>query len=286
MAVALTSPMATRAGAGRRRMGGVRELPFRRPGLRITTIGGFAVERAGRPAGAIEFERQKARSLLAALLCAGEPVHRERLLEWFWPEVAPERGLACLHTTLHAVRRGLEPELRRGAASGFLTRQGSSYRLELRERDRWDAGLVLQAAREASSAAGAGLPLPRLEEVEALCDGTFLPEWPYDDWSQGRRLQIQEASRLLTERLAEAQMAAGHPEGAASRYRRLLALEPERESWHRGLMRAYFQAGELGLALRQYDVCRTLLRRKQGSEPGRETRALYLELLRAEVERP
>jgi hypothetical protein len=97
MAVAQTSPIAPSAVAGRRRMGVLRESPFRRPGLRINAIGGFAVEREDRPAGAIEFERHKARSLLAALLCAGEPVHRERLLEWFWPEVALGRGLAWPH---------------------------------------------------------------------------------------------------------------------------------------------------------------------------------------------
>jgi len=34
----------------------------------------------------------------------------------------------------------------------------------------------------------------------------------------------------------------------------LPALEPESECWHRALMRAYTAAGEVGLALRQYDA--------------------------------
>jgi DNA-binding SARP family transcriptional activator len=59
-----------------------------------------------------------------------------------------------------------------------------------------------------------------------------------------------------------------------------VAREPEREGWHRDLMTAYAAAGERALALRQFHACRAVLRREQGVEPGAETRALYLSLLR------
>jgi DNA-binding SARP family transcriptional activator len=84
----------------------------------------------------------------------------------------------------------------------------------------------------------------------------------------------------VVEGLARALAAASDPQGAVTRYRRLLALEPEREGWHRSLMRVYAGAGERALALRQFHACRTVLRREQGIEPGPETQSLYLELLR------
>ena len=86
----------------------------------------------------------------------------------------------------------------------------------------------------------------------------------------------------MVERLAAALVDAGRPREAIPRYRRLLLLEPEREGWHRDLMRAYAAAGERALALRQFHACRTLLRREQGVEPDAETRALYAALLREE----
>ena len=46
-------------------------------------------------------------------------------------------------------------------------------------------------------------------------------------------------------------------------------------------MRAYAQAGERPLALRQFHACRTLLR-ALGIEPSAETRELYSSLLREE----
>jgi DNA-binding SARP family transcriptional activator len=250
-----------------------------RPRLRITTMGRFEVERDGTLLDAVDFERQKARALLAALICAGEPVHRELLLDWFWGGLAPDRGLRCLHTALHSLRRALEPWLRPRATSTFVWRGGDSYRLELDDRDRWDGGELLRAARDQWTN-GATAPLHRLERIEALCAGSFLPEWPYEEWTQRRRCEIEEASRTVIERLAGALVASGRPAEAIPRYRRLLSLEPGRESWHRGIMQAYRQAGELGLAIRQYEICRTFLRRTLGSEPGEQTRALLVELLR------
>ncbi len=55
---------------------------------------------------------------------------------------------------------------------------------------------------------------------------------------------------------------------------RLVALDPLRESSQRILMQAYCDAGENGLALKQYERCRELLRRELNVEPARETQDL------------
>src|SRR5690606_30745319 len=80
-----------------------------RPPLRIVTFGSFQVLRGGAPVPERALRRRKARGLLAALACAGGAVHRETLVEWFWPELPADRGRAALHTTLHDLRRALEP---------------------------------------------------------------------------------------------------------------------------------------------------------------------------------
>src|SRR5437879_3341203 len=128
-----------------------------RPPIRLVTMGAFVVERAGTPVPAADFQRRKGRAVLAALLCAGEPVHRDQLLEWFWPALAPERGLACLFTTLYALRRAIEPSLSRGVASSFVVCNGESYRLDLGEDDSWDGGEILHAAGIAAVAGAEGL---------------------------------------------------------------------------------------------------------------------------------
>ena len=112
--------------------------------------------------------------------------------------------------------------------------------------------------------------------------GPFLAEWPYEDWAVARRDRAEEAFRLVLEELALALARAGRHRAAAERWRRLVSLDPEREGWHRGLMRSYAAADERALALRQFHACRAVLRRRQGIEPGAETRSLYAAILREE----
>src|SRR5262245_11100466 len=52
-----------------------------------------------------------------------------------------------------------------------------------------------------------------------------------------------------------------------------------REEWHRGLMRVYAAMGERGLALRQYQACRSHLRSALEAEPSELTRQLYEQIL-------
>lgn len=252
--------------------------------LFLVTMGGFGVEAGARRLDTADFGRRKARALLAALLCAGEPVHRERLLEWFWPSLAPRRGLACLYTTLHALRRTLEPRLGPGGASSHVLLEGETYRLDLGPDGGWDGARILDAAETPADAVDPN-GVASLERAETLCRGSFLPEWPYEPWAEQRRGEVEQAAQAVIARLAEIELARGRPERAAARYRRLLADDPEREAWHRGLMRAYAEAGEFGLALRQYAACRSHLRRVQGGLPSPQTTRLYASLLRSELDR-
>ena len=73
----------------------------------------------------------------------------------------------------------------------------------------------------------------------------------------------------------------GRPGAAIERYRHLVELDGEREGWHRALMRAYAQAGERPLALRQFHACRATLRSRLGHRAQRrDARALLLAALR------
>jgi DNA-binding SARP family transcriptional activator len=257
--------------------GGRRSPP--RPPIRFIALGGFGVLRGGMKIPLTAFRRERGRSLLAALLCAGGPVHREVLLEWFWPSLSPERGMRAFHVTLYELRRVLEPELERGAASSVIMAEGEAYRLSLGAGDSYDAAEFMHLARPRSGQEGAAARLARLHSAERIHAGPLFPEWPYEGWADGRRAEVERTHRKVLEDLAEALRAVGQPKAAAARYEVLLALDPEREAWHRGLMRAYVQDGERALALRQYHACRRVLRSRLGVEASAETRALYQELL-------
>jgi DNA-binding SARP family transcriptional activator len=250
-----------------------------RPAVRLRTLGGLQVTVGGRVVPDAAYRRRKARAVLAMLACARAPVHRDALLAAHWPDLEPERGLAALHSTLYALRRALEPaEGPERASSSLVVAQGPAFRLVLGPEDAWDAAEFLAAVREA--VAPGGERLGRLLAAQEAYGGPVLPEWAHCDWIEPLRTQVEEAHLRVVEALAEEHSARGEMAAAISRYRLLLAIEPEREGWHRALMRAYAAAGERALAVRQFDTCRRLLRDRLGVEPSAATRELHSAILR------
>jgi DNA-binding SARP family transcriptional activator len=157
-------------------------------------------------------------------------------------------------------------------------REGELYRLALGDRDAWDAGEFMDLARGVPGATD-DVALGRMLRAETLWRGDFLPDFPYEPWAEDIRRELEHQRVALLERLAAALMDTGRPAAAIDRLRRLLDADPEREGWHRSLMRAYAQAGERPLALRQFHACRATLRGRLGIEPSAETRELYASLL-------
>lgn len=250
-----------------------------RPALRLISMGGFAVRRGQLSIPIHAFGRERGRALLAALLCAGRPLHREEILEWFWPVLPPERGLRAFHVTLYELRRALEPDLARGAASSVIVADGEAYRLQLAPQDTWDAAEFLALAARALAETEPTTRARLLEGAEAGYGGVLFPEWPYAPWAETRRAEVERMHRAVLTALAEDLVAAGRSQEAITRYGRLVELEPEREAWHRALMGLFAATGERALALRQFHACRALLRRELGIEPSAETRELYRQLL-------
>jgi DNA-binding SARP family transcriptional activator len=264
--------------AARRAQASIRSRP--RPPLRLVTLGSFSVLRGGVELSETALGRPRVRSLMAVLVAASGPLHRELLLEWLWPSLPPQRGLRSLHTTVFELRRALEPEADRVNGGGIVRTEGESYRLALDERDDWDAETFLALVRAGASGNGADpAHLERLSAAEAAYTGEFLPECRYAPWAAARRAEVEQAYDDTLERLAEALVGAGQPGAAIRRYRRLLARDAECERHHRGLMRAYAAAGDRALALRQFHACRALIRQRLGTEPSPETRALFASLL-------
>ncbi|HMN98016.1 MAG TPA: BTAD domain-containing putative transcriptional regulator [Miltoncostaeaceae bacterium] len=246
-----------------------------RPPLTILALGGFLVRRGDEAVPVSAFGRERARAVLAALVCAGGPVHRERLVDWLWPDLDLERGLRALHVTLHGLRRALEPELGRGSAARSVIRsEGESYRLVLRDGDRVDVEQFMALLRRPPGESERET-LRRLQAAERAYRGPLYPEWPYADWAESRRREVELSYSTVLSALADLHLAAGAQQEALVCLERLVALEPEREAFHRSLMAAYAQAGEKALALRQYHACRSTLRRELGVEASAETRALY-----------
>ncbi len=79
-------------------------------------------------------------------------------------------------------------------------------------------------------------------------------------------------------RLAGFYAETGRLQDAVDACYRLLSVEPYYEGAHRTLMECHVRAGSPTLALRQYQLCEELLRRKRDARPSPESETLYLRI--------
>lgn len=253
-----------------------------RASLRIRSLGRLRVERDGVEVPDSAFGRQRARQLLGLLVARLGPIAREEVVAALWPDLSSHRGAAALRTTLHELRRALQPEIAPDDAASVIAADSERIELRLGPRDALD----LAELRALGTAADASLDarLGRIEAADAVGDGEFLAEWPYEEWALAPREEVAALRARLLVDAAEALAAAERHQEAAFLYQRLLRSDPLAESWHLGLMRAYAGQGDRSRALRQYHACRTILRRELGVEPSEPLRDEYATVLG--VQRP
>ena len=234
-------------------------------GIRLRLFGGFRLEdEYGRP---IPVSLRKAEALLAYLaVSAGQSAPRETLAALLWGDFAQPRARQSLRQVLLALGRTLHrcetPVLR-------VTDQTVSL----------EPGAVLVDALELARLTDDGSPRS-LASAVSLCGGEFLaglrldaPE--FEDWLAVTRGRLRDLALRAMAALLAHQEGAQDLEGAAATARRILAIDPFREDFHRRLMRLYAENGLRASALAQYRECREVLNRELGVLPDRETTRLY-----------
>ncbi|MBK9054126.1 MAG: winged helix-turn-helix domain-containing protein [Chloroflexi bacterium] len=83
------------------------------------------------------WRQTKVRALLAFLaINNGHPIHQELLLERLWPDMNSTTGRHNLYTTVHNLRRSLEPDLKRTTESRYILYENNAYLLN-QSLDHW-----------------------------------------------------------------------------------------------------------------------------------------------------
>lgn len=165
----------------------VRRLVFRAPpdsagvAVSIRTLGGFRVERAGRPVGTSEWQSKKARQLLKMLVARrGRPWHRERLIDALWPDADGGNLANRLAVAASTVRAVLDPD-KVHPNDHFVTGDSDTLRLDP-DHVSLDVEHFLATAEVGLRSKGS-----ELEEAESMYRGDFLEEDLYEDWAQPLR---------------------------------------------------------------------------------------------------
>ena len=239
-------------------------------GLKVMLLGGFEARLAS--GAGVNLPTKKAQALLAYLgVRPGQPHQRDKLAALLWGEKRDDHARGDLRHALAALRKAL-------AATTVPTVRVDRQTIQL------DAAMVEVDTVTFEQRVAEGTP-QALEEAAALYRGDLLlgftlDEPLFEEWLLAERERLREMAVEALARLLAQQTETASTERAIQTAVRLLSLDPLQEVVHRTLMRLYGRQGRRGAALKQYQICVSVLRRELGTEPETQTKQLYQELLR------
>ncbi len=219
-----------------------------------------------------QLSSKKAKALLGYLaVCHDWPSTRDKLAGLLWDWLDPVNARNNLRQVLFAIRQQTEV-----GDDFLLASSASSLALNkaMIQVDIWQFESLLcertpQALRSAT----------RLYRGELL-DDLDVREIAYHDWLMLERQRFRGAALSAIGQVMEQSLAADMTETAQQAAMRILTIDPVDEFAHRALMSVYARQHRYALALRQYQLCREVLKRELGVEPEMETRQLHSDIIK------
>ena len=209
---------------------------------------------------------KKARAILGYLSVTAQRVSRTRLASMLWDRASDAQARSSFRGALHELTSAMGP-----LTNELVLADRETVRLNTNLC--WiDAAAILATDMRLTSSSRS--------ELSALCTGDLLEELDgispsFDQWLLAGRTRFnQQLSDLLEAELNQLTRSKADIKQLIPNVRRLIAFDPTHEGASRALMRSLADMGERAQALREYERCRTALKRALDVEPSRETRAL------------
>ena len=251
--------------------------------LEFSLLGEVTFKLGGEPLTGLASRRTEA--LLIYLVCTGQPHSREALATLLWDERSQSLALGNLRVLLTNLRQTVGPYV-------TITRQtvafnlASPHWLDVAE---MEAGLAeIRSQRTGDNVLSAN-QVAQLARSLSLYRGDFLQGFYLRDSRGFEEWQVAERERLRLQvieglhQLVTGYLALGDYPAGLEQARRLLQLDPLRETTHRQLMLLLTYRGQRNAALSQYEICRQILADELSVEPMAETTALYEQIRAGQV---
>ncbi|TPJ29687.1 BTAD domain-containing putative transcriptional regulator [Mesorhizobium sp. B2-7-2] len=221
----------------------------------IHLLGRFAVSVDGRAIPGADWRRERAAALVKLLaLRPAHRMHREQVMETFWPDADLEAAGGSLRKAVHFARRALGAHELIEIGNDIIALAPDA-----------ELDIDIENFEAAAKAALRGGDKSAFEHAADLYGGRLLPDDLFVEWLDTPRAQIQQRySDLLR---------------AGGLWQRLIALDPADEQAQCALMQAALDAGNRVEAIRQFNQLRDNLHAELGVGPSAATIALYEEAL-------
>jgi ATP/maltotriose-dependent transcriptional regulator MalT/DNA-binding SARP family transcriptional activator len=226
-----------------------------RPDITVRALGGFVIERGGRPVPTSEWGSRKARELVKILAArSGRRVTREEVAHLLWPDEPYISVTNRLSVALSIARSVLDGERAEGAPTPIAS-DGGTIRL-VPEAVEVDVDTFRDAAERALRlvrSEGIDAAVPLLLQAEERYGGDLLEDEPDAIWAVDLRAELR-ALYLSVARAAARAVAREDPDLAIRLLLRVLDRDGYDESAHLDLCLALLNAGRHGEARRRHHL--------------------------------
>jgi WD40 repeat protein/DNA-binding SARP family transcriptional activator len=233
--------------------------------LTLKLLGSPQISLDGQPL--THFISRKAQALLIYIAMTGKLHSREMLAELFWQNMPSRQSLKNLRTVLPNLRQQVGSHL-------IITRQtiefnrACSYRLDVE---------ALQAIAAHPKTANLQVLSEAVTQYQGdFLEGFYVPDAPeFENWALMERERLRELAIDGLHNLAEQYLQQQNYTAGLTITRKLLALDPWRETAHQQQMIFFACTGQRRAAQAQYEACRQILANEFDVEPMAETIGLY-----------
>lgn len=214
------------------------------------------------------------RSLLAFFLHQQHaPVHRDRIIEHFWPDHDTDCAKNNLNVGICTLRRYLQ-QFFKGEIIRF---QNGYFHLnpDLHIRSDWEAFQERYAQARAAESQGQEAEAASWYRLATQNGSEFLEEFQQERWTKQPREAFTEKYLHALKFLGRFRQKRGEFEAAIDTLRRVLNRDNCQESVHQGLMECFVAMGHKEMAVRQYRECERALSEKLSLCPSEGIKAVY-----------
>lgn len=223
--------------------------------MRMTLLGGFRLERDGKP---VKLPTRKTESLLAYLALRRGPHARRALARLLWGDAPDEHARRSLRVAFSALRKALGDAIFADASTAQWNHDAIC---EVDALAFESSVMNLATADDLVEATSAAL-MPYAGELLA----GYYDDWIAADRERYRSLYVGALLRLIAHHRDQGAYAA-----AIDAAGRLLRTDPANELAHRQLMLCHAALGDRAAALLQFEKCRQALEEELGVAPSKDT---------------
>jgi len=251
--------------------------------LKFRFLGGFEVWNDDQK---IEgFESQKARALLAYLICnRGRSFSRSHVAGLLWPEKEESNARHGLRQALYNLRSTLKS----GDSKSVIVTNQQTVQFDPDPAHWVDVEAFDLAIRRGHR--GQEIDTHELAHASQLYRGDFLGDLivkdspSFEEWLVAEQERMRESAIDVLRQLVGNYLDRGDYRMGLQYGRRLVTVDPFSEASHRQVMKLYAMGGRRNRALAHYENLRNLLNLELGVEPLEETQALYESILTETVD--